>query len=585
MDSTPKQEGGSSRRSPFDLIMNQLRRKKPFMETNVRSPVTRFFRSSENDKSQGAAMPETKETEEQRSTRPDAETMETTVAVTEESQPVDSEIDSVAGWRKVKQFMQKMGKKPSSKNVNLNNCGLTATDIVELATMMPHLTDLEELDISWNDFIGGTLKPLTLHLQHVSRLKVLKLSSCRLTADDIMALGEGLESLPNLEELDLSWNSDIGGNLSPLTLKIQEGCPLKILRLTDCDLTAEDGKSLAKTLYRVPNLEVLDLSINKNIGSSLRLIAEELRNASRLSVLNLQMCGLKQDGIRALGAAFQSVFELKKLNLSCNKEAGGGFKEAAAQLVNLKQLRVLDLRQCSVTDADMAALTQVIPLLSSLQVLDLSSNRNIGGSSQPLFSRLRFLPKLKSVLINNCALTESSFQALTETVPHLPELETLDLSWNKCVCGNLKLLLKTIESVPALRVLRLSSCNMLADDLAALAAMSQAGHLSKLQTLDLTYNGTIGDEGWTMFFKGLKGLKELSELDISLRPSTCQDCGLWFSDLLLCLTQLSGLTELGMERWILTSSQKERLECFNKENKRSIQFQYYNSTPVSVNVA
>nr|XP_014342003.1 PREDICTED: leucine-rich repeat-containing protein 31 [Latimeria chalumnae] len=529
MDSTPKQEGGSSRRSPFDLIMNQLRRKKPFMETNVRSPVTRFFRSSENDKSQGAAMPETKETEEQRSTRPDAETMETTVAVTEESQPVDSEIDSVAGWRKVKQFMQKMGKKPSSKNVNLNNCGLTATDIVELATMMPHLTDLEELDISWNDFIGGTLKPLTLHLQHVSRLKVLKLSSCRLTADDIMALGEGLESLPNLEELDLSWNSDIGGNLSPLTLKIQEGCPLKILRLTDCDLTAEDGKSLAKTLYRVPNLEVLDLSINKNIGSSLRLIAEELRNASRLSVLNLQMCGLKQDGIRALGAAFQSVFELKKLNLSCNKEAGGGFKEAAAQLVNLKQLRVLDLRQCSVTDADMAALTQVIPLLSSLQVLDLSSNRNIGGSSQPLFSRLRFLPKLKSVLINNCALTESSFQALT--------------------------------------------------------AMSQAGHLSKLQTLDLTYNGTIGDEGWTMFFKGLKGLKELSELDISLRPSTCQDCGLWFSDLLLCLTQLSGLTELGMERWILTSSQKERLECFNKENKRSIQFQYYNSTPVSVNVA
>uniref|UniRef100_H3B7M1 Leucine rich repeat containing 31 n=1 Tax=Latimeria chalumnae TaxID=7897 RepID=H3B7M1_LATCH len=498
----------------------------------------------------------------------------------EESQPVDSEIDSVAGWRKVKQFMQKMGKKPSSKNVNLNNCGLTATDIVELATMMPHLTDLEELDISWNDFIGGTLKPLTLHLQHVSRLKVLKLSSCRLTADDIMALGEGLESLPNLEELDLSWNSDIGGNLSPLTLKIQEGCPLKILRLTDCDLTAEDGKSLAKTLYRVPNLEVLDLSINKNIGSSLRLIAEELRNASRLSVLNLQMCGLKQDGIRALGAAFQSVFELKKLNLSCNKEAGGGFKEAAAQLVNLKQLRVLDLRQCSVTDADMAALTQVIPLLSSLQVLDLSSNRNIGGSSQPLFSRLRFLPKLKSVLINNCALTESSFQALSMCCYRYSGLRTIGVK-EFAISGlaNIKRILNNLLINIILYFLRNKSTSSGSHDIYfLLAAMSQAGHLSKLQTLDLTYNGTIGDEGWTMFFKGLKGLKELSELDISLRPSTCQDCGLWFSDLLLCLTQLSGLTELGMERWILTSSQKERLECFNKENKRSIQFQYYNST-------
>lgn len=58
-----------------------------------------------------------------------------------------------------------------------------------LVALLPFLPDLEELDISWNDFIGGTLHLITQQMHLVSKLKILRLGSCRLTTDDVRALG------------------------------------------------------------------------------------------------------------------------------------------------------------------------------------------------------------------------------------------------------------------------------------------------------------------------------------------------------------------------------------------------------------
>lgn len=57
----------------------------------------------------------------------------------------------------------------------------------------------------------------------------------------------------------------------------------------------------AEILNVMPNLEVLDLSINKNIGCSMKVIAQDLKNVPGLKELNLHMCGLKQDSLQGLG--------------------------------------------------------------------------------------------------------------------------------------------------------------------------------------------------------------------------------------------------------------------------------------------
>ncbi|XP_077039731.1 leucine-rich repeat-containing protein 31 [Agelaius phoeniceus] len=571
-----RHEEDNLKSSPFDFVIKQFQGKKCAPEKRKEQPsaIKQFFKGFDFGKSEGKDRREIEETEISNDGSDDqSEKQDPSVEGNADGlSHLTSEAESPSGEQRFNQFMEKLGKKPSSKNLDLNNCALSAADITELASLLPFLPELEELSLAWNGGVGGTLKALTVHLQHVSLLKVLRLNNCRLTAEDVISLGEAFEIVSQLEELDLSWNSNIGGKLSLLTKKLQEGCKLKCLKMTDCNLTAKDGESLAELLNVIPNLEVLDISINKNIGCSMKLIAQDLRNVPGLKELNLHMCGLKQDSLQGLDTALQHLAELRKLDISCNREIGGGFKASTAHLASLKNLEVLDLHQCCVTEEDMTVLSQVIPLLSNLQELNLSSNKNVGLSSDPLLGRLRFLPKLRSVTISNCGLGEESLSSLAEAALHLPELEILDLSWNKCVGGNLKLLLGALNLATEIQVLRLSSCNLVAEDLALLTSLRQDGHLARLQKLDLSYNNTISDEGWAVFCQGLGAFKELSELDVSLSPSTCRDCGPWFGELLAALTQLPALAELAMQRWALSESQRKQMEDFNQDNKRYIRF-------------
>ncbi|XP_012366079.1 leucine-rich repeat-containing protein 31 isoform X3 [Nomascus leucogenys] len=389
-------------------------------------------------------------------------------ATSETAKPLSSEMELRSSMEKNDQFLQKLGKKAVNRCLDLNNRGLTTADMKEMVALLPFLPDLEELDISWNDFVGGTLHSITQQMHLVSKLKILRLGSCRLTTDDVQALGEALEMIPELEELNLSWNSKVGGNLPLILQKFQKGSKIQMIELVDCSLTSEDGTFLGQLLPMLQSLEVLDLSINRDIVGSLNSIAQGLKSTSNLKVLKLHSCGLSQKSIKILDAAFRYLGELRKLDLSCNKDLSGGFEDLPAQLVMLKHLQVLDLHQCSLTADDVMSLTQVIPLLSNLQELDLSANKKMGSSSENLLSRLRFLPALKSLVINNCALERETFTALAEASVHLSALEVFNLSWNKCVGGNLKLLLETLKLSMSLQVLRLSSCSLVTDDVALL---------------------------------------------------------------------------------------------------------------------
>lgn len=92
--------------------------------------------------------------------------------------------------------------------------------------------------------------------------------------------------------------------------------------------------------------------------------------------------------------------------------------------------------------------------------------------------------------------------------------------------------------------------------------------------LHLTYNNTVDDQSWMMFLQEINGLKLLSELDIGLMPLSHRECSLWLTDLLHALSRFPSLVELGMHHWVITASQRERLDTYNKNNHRNIHFTY-----------
>ncbi|KAG7487390.1 hypothetical protein MATL_G00022860 [Megalops atlanticus] len=554
----PKRRECPQKRSPFDLIMNQIRRKTSFAERRGRPSVGRLFRPSENADGKEGGAPETGGPGGQSGDKSEGG-----------SDPADTEASSAAGWGRVKQFVQKLGRKPDSHALSLGHCDLTATDVLELATLLPFLTLLEEIDLSWNDLIGGSLKALTFHLQHVSKLRILRLCSCRLMAEDLTALGEGLSYIPLLEVVDLSWNAGVGGNLQCLTRGFQPGNRVKELHLVDCQLTAADAQSLGGALCVLPGLELLDLSANGPLTGGLGELAPQLRNLPQLRVLRLQACGLQQDALDALGKAFEFLPALQELDLSCNKKAGGGFVQVGPHLGQLTHLHSLDLHLCGLTEDDVRALAQVVPSLSDLTMLDLSSNKKIGGVVHLLFPSLP-LSKLKRLPLNNCCLTDESYSSLASAMQRLTQLESLSLSWNKCVGGHLGLLLEALQPGSPLQELQLSSCGLTTDDLLHLASTSKRGALAHLRLLDLMYNDSAGGQGWARLFQEAGALRALTELDVSLRPSGRAPASPWLPALMGALPRLPALTRLSLLRWALTPRERDGLDAFGRDAKRRL---------------
>ncbi|CAM4597975.1 unnamed protein product, partial [Lepidochelys olivacea] len=51
-----------------------------------------------------------------------------------------------------------------------------------------HLPELEILDLSWNKCVGGNLKLLLEALKLATEIRTLRLSSCNLVAEDLTLL-------------------------------------------------------------------------------------------------------------------------------------------------------------------------------------------------------------------------------------------------------------------------------------------------------------------------------------------------------------------------------------------------------------
>ncbi|XP_058233081.1 leucine-rich repeat-containing protein 31 isoform X2 [Hemibagrus wyckioides] len=561
----------SHRRSPLDLIINPFRRKSSFTERKKAS-VGRLFRPSESSDRKSAGIPEVRETEsgkEKDGVKPGAESGD------------DAEISSVVGWGRVTRFVQKLGKTPDSQSLGLSHCDLTATDVVELGTLLPFLTQLEVLDLSWNDLLGSSLKALTVHMQHVSKLKVLKLSGCRLVAEDLRDLGETLDRVPLLEMLDLSWNAGIGGgNLHLLAEHLHFTGSLRELHLLDCQLSETDSVALAEALLLLPCLEVLDLSNNKLLVSALENIGSSLSSTPQLKTLKMSRCGLNQESLSILGEKMKFLVGLEHLDVSCNKECGGGFGTMASSLSFLTHLRCLDLHMCCLTEEDARTLVQVIPALSELSELDLSCNKSIGTVLRYLFPVLP-LYKLKTLHLSGCSLSPEACPALAAIMPSLSQLQSLSVSWNKSVGGSLQQFVEHLQVDCKLEELKLSSCDLNTEDLLHLQSACKRGALSNLKLLDISYNGHVGDAGWVSLFREAGALKHLQELDISLRPGACMSASVWISAMMDALPQLSSLRRVSIRRWTLGSEERHKLEKSLKKRNTVLESDNMNTQNVA----
>ncbi|KAK1415480.1 hypothetical protein QVD17_31262 [Tagetes erecta] len=327
------------------------------------------------------------------------------------------------------------------------------------------LKKLKILDVEYNQFNES----LIASLRSFPSLKAIYLGANNLYGP---FPAQELSHLTNLEKLDLKFN---GFNGTPSI----EGCKL-LMRLKGLESVSLLGnkfnKSIISCLRFLPSLKILDLSSNKELGTSFPM--QELSFLRDLNALELRNCGLQSltlngtmsnlmhlnldknnfnNEIMSSMVAFPS---LKYLSLKYSFEGGIPFANNS-KLPILQDLKVLNLSGNNFNGTlPMEALTS----FHRLEVLDLSSNNFVGSipSTIKLLSSLEAVSFAKNMLhgslpghgfcdlknLHELDLSENAFDGtLHECFSTLSSLMLFDISSNRFTGNVLPSLIANLTSL------------------------------------------------------------------------------------------------------------------------------------------
>ncbi|XP_052298158.1 receptor like protein 21-like isoform X10 [Citrus sinensis] len=413
------------------------------------------------------------------------------------------------------------------------------------ASLFTPFQQLESLDLSWNKIAGcveneglerlsklNNLKMLDLSenlfdnsilsfVGRLSSLRSLKLSYNRLEGSiDV----KELDSLRDLEELDIGWNKidkfvvskglrklkylGLSGNklnhsiLSSLTI-------FSLLRELYLRDTGFKGTFDVREFNSFNNLEALDMS-NNEIDNL--VVPQGYRGLRNLKSLDLSEVGIRDGSnlLRSMG----SFPSLNTLYLTSNN-----FIDTTSELHNFTNLEYLALDSSSLH----ISLLQSIASFTSLKILTMTNcevNGVLSGQELHNFANLEYLAldfsslhtsllqsiasftSLKKLSMTNCEVNGVLSGQALETLSRLTNLKMLDLR------GNLfnNSILSSLAHLSSLTSLDLSE-----NKLEGSINVKEFDSLSNLEELDMSHNEIDNLE----VPQGYKGLRKLNYLDLS----------------------------------------------------------------------
>ncbi|XP_071804000.1 uncharacterized protein [Asterias amurensis] len=395
------------------------------------------------------------------------------------------------------------------KNLRLTNCNLLKDDMAPIAESVSDMPTLIDLDLSFNVFLGGRASLWATHLKRMKHLKNLKLTYCELKGKDIAPIAESVSDMPNLIELNLLGNRDLGGSATLWATHLKTMKHLKNLTLTYCNLRGKDVAPIAESVSDMPTLIDLNLSHNAILGGCASLWATHFKTMKHLKNLTLTYCNLKGKDMAPIAESMSDMPTLIDLNLSHNATLGGCASLWATHLKRMKHLKNLTMAYCDLKGEDVAPIAESVSDMPNLMKLDLSHNHTLWGCASLWATHLKRMKDLRNLRLTGCNLIGEDMAPIAESVSDMPNLMELDLSQNHTLWGCASLWATHLERMKDLRNLRLTGCNLIGEDMAPIAESVSA--MPNLMELDLSQNHTLWGCAslWATHLKRMKHLKNL----------------------------------------------------------------------------
>ncbi|GKV33258.1 hypothetical protein SLEP1_g41786 [Rubroshorea leprosula] len=326
------------------------------------------------------------------------------------------------------------------KNLSLAYNGINGFIENEDFHRLSKLSNLEFLDLSWNDFNSKILSSLS----ELSSLKSLNLAGNYFQVSNHTNGFKRLSKLRSLEILDLSdnyLNNSILTSLSDLL-------SLKSLNLASCNLMIASNHMEAanfESLSRRSHLEFLDLSSNIDLNNS---VLPYLSSLLSLKTLILRDCGLNGTLSTRGFMRFSNLRNLKILDLSSN-DLDINILTSLGELPSLKSLRLIGCNLMIASNHRDGADFEKLSRFRHLEFLDLSDNKDLNNS---ILSYLSSFSSLKTLILSSCGLNGT---LSTRANTSFSKLETLYLDGISPKESNVPAQL-SLEAFPSLKRLYLA---------------------------------------------------------------------------------------------------------------------------------
>lgn len=383
--------------------------------------------------------------------------------------------------------------------LNLSNNYLTTEGIRYLVSAFPQLNKLGHLVIgneienfrSASNQLGSTgLQELLDGLSHLSSLKFLDLTCCRLGPTEMTLLNEKLPSLSGLKGLVLDYNDCCNDNyigpagMANLKAGLSALTNLEHLSLRGCQIDTEGARHLAEVLSQTRSLKYLDLQSNLVNSEGSRLLAEPLSQLTHLEYLNLGYNSIGEEGIQSLATPLSGLKALRHLNLGYNSLGDQGGALVSQILPQLTALTHLNLSRNCLKAAAIRQIAFALTSMNSLTSLDLSNNIFEEGIID-LAAALFFHASLTTLDLNTTLFGDDGMRILAPALSQLTSLKTLNLSLNRLSSGGIQFFLLIWPDLKKLETLNLGLNDLGLEG--AQNILETAQERRALRTLDLSY--------------------------------------------------------------------------------------------------
>ena len=325
---------------------------------------------------------------------------------------------------------------------------------------------LKVSDLNVQDLTDQTAEHFAVGLAESQPVEALKLEDCNISSASAVSIVRSLEHNTSLEELDLSWNSQLAeGNSEAVGCAIETmlnvNRKLKVLNLHGCrhpiamglahnfltelnfggftytaptdNITGEGWKHMFMALCNNTSLKKLDISSNKLGREEAVALAEMLSCNKSLTELNLRRCAVPEAGLRRIARGLFHNTSLKMLDISHNNL---GMEEAVALAEMLscnKSLTELNLRECAIPKNGLREIARGLLHNTSLKKLDNSggylSFSHLGmEGSVALAEMLSCNKSLTELNLQYCDIPENGLKEIARGLLHNTSLKKLDIS-------------------------------------------------------------------------------------------------------------------------------------------------------------